>query len=202
MIGNVKMLAFDGKTKTNVENQMGSLHRPPTMHLAAKLRQTIEDLMPQALQHFERMVGINSFTANKEGVNELARFTAECFAPLGFTAEYVPSINPSRGDHLVLTRSGTSPRNIALVSHLDTVFPPEEEIRNAFHWKIDGDRIYGPGTNDIKGGTIVMWLVLSALEKCAPQVFHELTWSLFWNSTDEEISPDFGSVCRTRFNAS
>jgi glutamate carboxypeptidase len=170
------------------------------MQSAARLRETIHDLMPQALKHFERMVGINSFTANKEGVNELARFTAECFAPLGFTAEYVPSINPTRGDHLVLTKPGTTPRNIALISHLDTVFPPEEEIRNAFHWKIDGDRIYGPGTNDIKGGTIVMWLVLSALEKCAPELFHDLTWHLLWNSTEEEISPDFGVVCRARFN--
>jgi glutamate carboxypeptidase len=171
------------------------------MQSAERFRETIQDLMPQALEHFERMVGINSFTANKEGVNELARFTAKCFEPLGFTAEYVPSINRTRGDHLVLTKLGATSRNIALISHLDTVFPPEEEIRNAFHWQIDGDRIYGPGTNDIKGGTIVMWLVLSALEKCAPQLFHDLTWNLLWNSTEEEISPDFGAVCRTRFNA-
>src|SRR4029453_7448096 len=63
-----------------------------------------------------------------------------------------------------------------------------------------GDRIYGPGTNDIKGGTIVMWLVLSALEQCAPEIFHDLTWHLLWNSTEEEISPDFGAVCRARFS--
>jgi glutamate carboxypeptidase len=172
------------------------------MQSAARLRETLDNLMPQALKHFETMVGINSFTANKEGVNELARFTAQCFAPLGFTAQHIPSINPARGNHLVLTKTGTSPKNLALISHLDTVFPPEEEIRNAFHWKIDGDRIYGPGTNDIKGGTMVMWLVLCALEKCAPQLFHELTWNLFWNSTEEEISPDFGAVCRAHFNSS
>jgi glutamate carboxypeptidase len=170
------------------------------MQTAARLRETLQKLMPQALGHFESMVGINSFTANKDGVNQLGRFTAECFAPLGFTAEFVPSINPARGDHLVLTKPGTKRRNIALVSHLDTVFPPEEEVRNDFRWRIEGDRIYGPGTNDIKGGTMVMWLVLSALEKCAPLLFHELTWNLFWNSTEEEISPDFGAVCRARFN--
>lgn len=173
----------------------------PTMQIATRLRTAIEELMPEALAHFERMVGINSFSANKEGVNELGRFTAECFAPMGFTAEHIPSTNPTRGNHLVLTRRGTSPRSIALISHLDTVFPPEEERRNQFHWQIDGDRIYGPGTNDIKGGTMVMWLVLRALQQCAPELFGEITWHLLWNATEEEISPDFGAVCRARFDA-
>jgi glutamate carboxypeptidase len=171
------------------------------MQIATRLRQSLEELMPRALAHFERMVAINSFSANREGVNELGRLTAECFAPLGFAAEYVASTNPARGNHLILTKLGTTPRNIALISHLDTVFPPEEEIRNNFRWQVDGDRIYGPGTNDIKGGTIVMWLVLNALEQCAPDLFHELGWRLFWNATEEEISPDFGAVCRARFTA-
>ena len=109
------------------------------------------------------MVGINSFTGNREGVNRLGRFTAECFAPLGFTAEYVPSTNKAWGDHLVLTRRGRSARSIALISHLDTVFPPEEEARNNFRWQVEGDRIFGPGTHDIKGGSVMMWLVLTAL---------------------------------------
>ena len=52
----------------------------------------------------------------------------------------------------MLTRRGRWAKSIALVSHLDTVFPPEEEARNGFHWQPDGDRIYGPGTHDIKGG--------------------------------------------------
>lgn len=70
-----------------------------------------------------RMIEINSFTSNPEGVNRLGRLTAECFAPLGFAAEFVPSTNPAWGNHLVLTRRGRSARNIAMISHLDTVFP-------------------------------------------------------------------------------
>src|SRR5205085_2512124 len=80
----------------------------------------------------------------------------------GFQAEFVPSTNPAWGEHLVLTRPGSSQRSLAMVSHLDTVFPPEEEARNNFHWQPEGDRIYGPGTHDIKGGTVMMWPVLSA----------------------------------------
>jgi glutamate carboxypeptidase len=146
------------------------------------------------------MVGINSFTGNAEGVNRLARFTAESFAPLGFTAELVPSMNPQWGAHLVLTRPGRSSKNIVMVSHLDTVFPPEEEARNNFHWQVEGDRIFGPGTQDIKGGTVMMWLVLTALRAQSPALFEDLTWKLILNSSEEQYSPDFGDVCRNRFD--
>src|SRR5262249_39726785 len=84
------------------------------------------------------------------------------------------------------------------VSHLDTVFPPEEEAQNGFRWEVAGDRIYGPGTQDIKGGSAMMFLVLSSLQACAPKLFEELTWKLIWNSSEEQFSPDFAEVCRTR----
>jgi glutamate carboxypeptidase len=157
--------------------------------------------LPAALELLRQMVEINSFTSNPEGVNRLARFTADCFAPLGFKAEMVPSTNPEFGSHLALTRSGRSPRNISMVSHLDTVFPPEEEARNNFHWLPEGDRIYGPGTQDIKGGTVMMWFVLSALQTHAPEVFEQTTWNLLLNSSEERFSPDFGDLCRSRFDA-
>jgi glutamate carboxypeptidase len=162
----------------------------------------LDGQLPAGLDLLRQMVCINSFTANREGVNRLARFTAECFAPLGFTAEYVPSFNPEFGDHLVLTRKGSSARNLALVSHLDTVFPTEEEERNNFRWQPEGDRIYGPGTEDIKGGTVMMWLVLTTLREFAPKLFESITWELLLNSSEERFSPDFGDVCRARFNES
>lgn len=164
------------------------------------LKEFLNQQMPATLELLRQMVGINSFTLNREGVNRLARLTAESFASLGFTAELVPSQNPAFGDHLVLTRRGRSAKSIALISHLDTVFPPEEEIRNNFHWQPEGDRIFGPGTQDIKGGTAMIWLVLSALRAHAPVVYEEITWKLIWNSAEEMFSPDFGEVCRRHFD--
>lgn len=171
------------------------------MHSPDDLTDFLEQQKPAALELLRRMVGINSYTANREGVNRLGRFTAEAFAPLGFDAEFVPSINPAYGDHLVLTRRGRSARSLSLVSHLDTVFPPEEEARNGFHWRPEGDRIYGPGTHDIKGGTVMMWLVLEATRARAPEAFDDVTWKLFLNSSEETLSRDFGDVCRSRFDA-
>lgn len=160
----------------------------------------LESQMPAALQMLREMVAINSFTENRQGVNQLARLTATSFAPLGFRPQFVPATNPRYGDHLVLTRPGRSARNIAMVSHLDTVFPPEEEAANGFRWMHEGDRIYGPGTNDIKGGTVMMWLVLSALRNKAPQVFDELTWNLLWDAAEETFAPDFGGLCCRNLN--
>ena len=171
------------------------------MQIREESRQYLDGQLPAALEMLRRMVEINSFTANRAGVNRLARLTAQCFAPLGFTSEWVSSTNPEFGDHLVMTRPGNSPRSIALISHLDTVFPPEEEERNNFRWQPEGNRIFGPGTNDIKGGTVMMWLVLDGLRRHWPQVFNAITWRLFWNSSEERFSNDFGDVCRSRFDA-
>ncbi|MBK9140049.1 MAG: M20/M25/M40 family metallo-hydrolase [Verrucomicrobia bacterium] len=166
-----------------------------------ELKSWLASQLPAALDLLRRMVEINSWTENREGVNRLARLTAESFAPFGFTGELVPSANPQWGDHLVLTRPGVTHRSIAMVSHLDTVFPPEEEARHNFRWQPEGNRIYGPGTEDIKGGTVMMWLVLAALHELAPAIFQKITWKLFFNSSEETLSHDFGELCRRRCDA-
>jgi glutamate carboxypeptidase len=168
------------------------------MRNTTELIEWLERELPDTLEFLRQMVAINSWTCNREGVNRLGRLTAERFASLGFDAEFVRSVNSAYGDHLVLTRRGKSSRSLALVSHLDTVFPPEEEARNRFHWHQEGDRIYGPGTNDIKGGTAMMWLVLTALRANAPALFEDTTWRLFLNSSEETLSNDFGDVCLRR----
>lgn len=166
------------------------------MQESAELRRILELQLPTGLELLRQMVEINTFTANKQGVNQLGSFTAEAFVPLGFNAHSVASVTPEYGDHLVLTRKGKSDRTIALISHLDTVFPAEEEKRNNFHWQPEGDRIFGPGTQDIKGGTVMMWLLLTAMKARMPEVFESVTWKLIWNSSEERYSPDFGDLCR------
>jgi len=161
-----------------------------------ELTACLEGKLPEYLDLLRQMVLINSWTQNISGVNQLGQFTAEVFGKLGFAAEFVPSTNPAYGNHLVLTRKGKTAKAVAMVSHLDTVYPPEEEERNDFKWRVEGDRIYGPGTNDIKGGTMMMWFMLVALRELEPDLFESVTWSLFLNSSEEEYSPDFGGLCK------
>lgn len=162
--------------------------------LAAKLLAWIPSQLPEALTWLERMVGINSFSANPPGVDKVGTLTAECFAELGFQAEQVPSTDSTYGSHLFLRRQGDGRLPVVLVSHLDTVFPPQEEERNDFRWQPvpSEGRIYGPGTVDIKGGTALIWLMLRALREFAPDVFERTNWLIAANASEEVLSGDFG----------
>jgi glutamate carboxypeptidase len=198
------LIATAGRSQNQAEVQAPIEGNPTARHSPAamdhlRLTEYLERQLPAALELLRRMVELNSWTLNPEGVNAVARLTAEAFAPLGFAAEFVPSTNPEFGDHLVLTRGPAGGPALALVSHLDTVFPPEEELRNNFRWQPEGDRIFGPGTHDIKGGTVMMWLVLHALREFAPAQFAAVNWQLYLNSSEELLSPDFGEMCRARF---
>ncbi len=160
------------------------------------IQRFLENNLPSYLADLRRMVEINSFTWNAPGVNLLGKLTAERFATLGFQAERQPSVNPEFGQHLALQRAGEERRRIALISHLDTVFPPEEEIENDFRWRESGDQIYGPGTIDIKGGTMMIFMILQALSTFAPGLFEQISWSVLLNSSEETISEDFADFCR------
>lgn len=166
--------------------------------LMGTVRAYLQEQLPSYLEMLRQMVVINSFTANPEGVNELGRMTAELFAVLGFAAEFVPSVDSGFGNHVVLTRNGRTDKTIGFVSHLDTVFPAEEEKRNNFHWRVEGDRIYGPGTVDIKGGTVMMYMVLDALRHFQPHLFADVNWVLLLDSSEEVLADDFGELCVQR----
>lgn len=169
--------------------------------VAEEMESWLFSYMPEAMRWLQRMVEVNSFTTNPRGVNLVGRITAECFEDLGFSAEMVPSDITNHGDHLFLTRAGKkSGRPVWLVSHLDTVFPPEEEKANHFHWDeaLEEGRIYGPGTVDIKGGTILIWLTLQALRHFAPDVFESTSWVIAANSSEEVMSVDFALRAKER----
>jgi glutamate carboxypeptidase len=173
---------------------------PTSSDIAVKLLDWLPSRLPEALEWLERMVKINSFSTHPAGVNAVGEVTAECFAELGFTSEFVPSTDSSYGSHLFLKCEGTGKQRILLVTHLDTVFPPEEEIREAFTWEPAPaeDRIYGPGSVDIKGGTVLIRLLLEALREFAPQVFAETEWLVAADASEEVMSADFAKQVSKR----
>ncbi|MEM7033095.1 MAG: M20/M25/M40 family metallo-hydrolase [Chloroflexota bacterium] len=167
-------------------------------NLKSQFESHFTDNLADYLGLLKQMVDINSFTANTEGVNELAQVTADIFTPLGFEAELIQSTHPNVGKHVVLTKQGRGKHKIGLVSHLDTVFPPEEEIRNSFSWREDGDKIYGPGTVDIKGGTVMIYMILDVLKTHQPELYDETTWVILINAAEETGGADFGPLCIER----
>jgi glutamate carboxypeptidase len=166
-----------------------------------KLVQFFEANLTNYLDLLSQMVSINSFTTNSEGVNTLGNLTVSIFEKLGFEAERFQSANPFYGDHLVLTRRARSREEaptIGLVSHLDTVFPPDDEKRNNFFWRIEGQRAFGPGTVDIKGGTVMIYMILNGLQEFAAELYESIDWVILINSAEEMLEPQFGTLCREK----
>ena len=160
---------------------------------SSALSDSFRALLDDALGWLQRMVEVNSFTANGAGVDAVGRITAECFASLGFTADTALSEHPGFGHHLFLARPKPGAPRIVLVTHLDTVFPPEEELRNHFHWQpaLEEGRIYGPGTVDIKGGTVLIWMMLRVMKEQMPEVFDHVDWLIAANASEEVMAVDF-----------
>src|ERR1700690_1570826 len=105
------------------------------------------------------LVDINSFTDNTDGGRKVgAILSSRTFAIEALEKKSVASARYA--DHLVFrTRGDASRRPIALVGHLDTVFPP-----GTFEgFRRDGDLARGPGVLDMKGGLIVVAYALRAI---------------------------------------
>jgi glutamate carboxypeptidase len=104
------------------------------------------------------LVEQNSFTDNPEGGRLVGARLRELFAMEGLTPAIVPSTRYA--DHLVFTADGDAAvPPIALVGHLDTVFPP-----GTFEgYRRDGDVARGPGVLDMKGGLVVAAFALKSL---------------------------------------
>ncbi len=87
---------------------------------------------------------------------------------------------------------------IAMISHLDTVFPPEEERANDFSYRLIGNRIYGPGAVDIKGGTVMIFMVLDAISTFYPELYRDARWMIALDASEETLSEDFGRICKQK----
>lgn len=104
------------------------------------------------------LVGINSFTENTDGGRSVATMLEEVFTVDTLEKKRISSTKFA--DHLVFRSEGQrTSQPIALVGHLDTVFPP-----GTFEgFTRDGDLARGPGVLDMKGGLVVVAWALKAL---------------------------------------
>ena len=131
------------------------------------------------------LVEVNSFTENTDGGRKVGAMLTELFDIEGLESRRVGS--DKFADHLVVTSAwttiGQSP--IAMVGHLDTVFPP-----GTFEgFKRDGDLARGPGVLDMKGGLVVVAWALKALAEIG--ALFELPGVRLVIVSDEEVgSPE------------
>jgi glutamate carboxypeptidase len=136
------------------------------------------------------LVEVNSWTENAEGGRKVGALLREQFSMPGLVSEVVPSTRYA--DHLVFRsegRKGLEP--VALVGHLDTVFPPGKFEG----YRKDGALRRGPGVLDMKGGLVVIAWTLKAL--AASGGLEKLPPLRLVVVSDEEVgSPEGAGVIR------
>ncbi|MEI6337240.1 MAG: M20/M25/M40 family metallo-hydrolase [Verrucomicrobiota bacterium] len=181
------------------EDYPAALHGGPSyfdFSLDAGTAQTAEfirTLWPDAKEFLKDLVGENSHTLNPEGICKNARRIIQQFASMEFSQSCVSSKTEGYGKHLILDSGGEGPP-IFLISHLDTVYPPEEQTAGYAGWDDSHNRIVGPGTYDIKGGTVAMWLLIQCLSRLHPHLFPRFRWILAWNAAEERLCADFSAA--------
>ena len=125
------------------------------------VKQWIEQRKPQIETALKTLVEINTHTVNRRGVDKGMDMLANITQDIGFPVETI------NGRHrLIKAKKGQGKPRILLISHMDTVFPPEE---NFLHYEDLGDGfVNGPGVGDIKGGLVMgLWAMQAICELCS-----------------------------------
>lgn len=143
-----------------------------------QLKSIVEKLVPDGLRLLEKIVNINSYSFNVDGNNKVQDVLEQEFLSLGLSVERVPCT--ACGDILIATTSSSSSSDILLSGHSDTVFPESSAFQKM---SIEGDKVFGPGVCDMKGGLLVILLALRALNEI--NRLHEFPLRVLIN-TDEE----------------
>jgi glutamate carboxypeptidase len=143
----------------------------------AFVAETAADIASRAERELEALVGVSSPSGDVAGAEEALAVCA-ALLPADAAIERVPSSTPGNAPDLVARISGTGPRRVLLLGHVDTVIGHDAHVP----LRRDGERLYGPGTADMKGGVVLALGVARALAG-RRELFAELALMLV---TDEE----------------
>jgi glutamate carboxypeptidase len=122
-----------------------------------RIVRAVDDRQAQALGLLAETVDIDSATENHAGVRKVGDVLARELSNLGFETRWVDvPAEVERAGHLVAVHRGTKGQRLLLIGHLDTVLEGERFRR-------DGNRAYGSGTADMKGGNVIIVEALRAL---------------------------------------
>ena len=148
--------------------------------LAPQLLKKAEAEQKSYLATVKELVDIDTGTGHGLGLKTVSAMLVERLKGLGAEVTTTPAI-PSAGDNIVGTLKGTGSKNFLLMVHYDTVFGPGTAAKRPF--KLDGERAYGPGVADAKGGVA---MILHSLQILQDQKFKDFgTLTVLFNPDEE-----------------
>ena len=139
-------------------------------------------MLEDFLKDLAPLVNLDCGTSNTAGVTRAAEIMKAHYESIGFTCELV-DLGPKAGKGLRATnKPGAEKYDIMFNAHLDTVFPEGTVAERPF--RIEGDRVTGPGCADCKAGVIA---ILHALRAARKEDLDRLAILVCYNP-DEEVS--------------
>jgi glutamate carboxypeptidase len=147
-----------------------------------KLHAAAEAAKPALIDTLRDMVMIESGSSDVEGLAKMADFTEARLKALGAKTERRKVTRGAGADIVIGTFEGSGHKKLMLMAHMDTVY--ERGILATQAYRVDGERIYGPGIADDKGGIAVVLHALKILNDAGWRDYARLT-VLF--NPDEEV---------------
>jgi D-alanine-D-alanine ligase len=125
--------------------------------LSIRIRGFLRMKQDQTEKLLEKMMNINSYVRNVEGVNALGMLIWHQLSSLGFAYQVIPMVEV--GNILLLSNSTDNEYDVLLLSHLDNSIPFTRQIR----YHETEQKLYGSSIWDSNGGLAVMIAALRAL---------------------------------------
>ncbi len=152
-----------------------------------KLAVLIDRNAADGLALLEKAVNIDSPTDEPDGVRQVGRLFADELKAIGMEVSWIEMpAEAKRAGHLVAETKGSKGKRLLLLGHLDTVLKGERFRR-------DGDKAFGTGIGDMKGGDVILIQALKALHQAG---FLKDTRLVVMLTGDEENSCEPVSICR------
>jgi glutamate carboxypeptidase len=171
---------------------MSNDDHPPPPHvddLAQRVCQDVDEAFEsEQVPWLERLVEQPSHTWARDDVEAAARLVDELAASLGLRSTRVSDPEARFADHRVYSSAttGDDTRALALVGHVDTVFPRSMGFLGFRREDETGDVIRGPGVLDMKSGLSAILFGLRAAQNVVGEPMRRMPLRFVCN-TDEEV---------------
>lgn len=150
------------------------------------------------LETTKALVGIESGSRDLEGLKQIASLIGKRLEEQGMKVQTIPAKAPDFhpqlkgapvGSMVYGTKTGKGQRKVLLIAHMDTVYPRGMGAKQPF--RIDGDRAYGLGIADDKGGVALILHVVKLLNDIGFDNYAQL--GVLINGDEEIGSPGSGA---------
>jgi glutamate carboxypeptidase len=132
------------------------------------------------------LVNCGSYSRDKARVDQVGELVKAAM-PAAFSHELVAS--KVYGNHHLYLHPVKKQLPILLVGHLDTLCPEDENFKVLTEV---GDKLVGPGVNDMKGGDAVLIWAVKILEEIG--ALRDLPITCIFNGDEEQGSPDSNKI--------